>query len=97
MPRSEKRRDPLPEGFQTLKEAAEFWDTHDLADYWHLTKGVKARVKVTRTPRYVPLDREIADLLVKVAKTRHISVETLVNLWLKERISEKQVSQISGA
>jgi dolichol-phosphate mannosyltransferase len=28
-----KQRDPLPEHFNSLEEAAEFWDTHDSADY----------------------------------------------------------------
>lgn len=30
---SKKVRDPLPEHFNSLEEAAEFWDTHDSADY----------------------------------------------------------------
>lgn len=31
----------LPEHFATFEEAAEFWDTHDLADYWDLTEEVE--------------------------------------------------------
>jgi hypothetical protein len=26
-------KDPIPENFATLDEAAEFWDSHDLTDY----------------------------------------------------------------
>ena len=28
-----KRRDPLPDHFNSLEEAGEFWDTHDTTDY----------------------------------------------------------------
>jgi len=34
MQRSKKIKEPIPEEFTTLKEAAEFWDKHDLTDYW---------------------------------------------------------------
>ena len=36
MARSKKEREPIPEHFKSLEEAAEFWDSHDLADYWDL-------------------------------------------------------------
>ena len=28
-----KRRDPIPENFKSIDEAAKFWDTHSVADY----------------------------------------------------------------
>lgn len=87
MAKSKKKADLLPEEFRTITEAGEFWDSHDLADYWEDTREVSANIKVPPTPRYVPLDKEIAELIAEVAQRRHISVETLVNLWLKERVS----------
>lgn len=33
MAKSKKERDPIPEQFKSIEEAAEFWDSHDLADY----------------------------------------------------------------
>jgi hypothetical protein len=38
MPRNKVKRDPIPKHFKSVAEAAEFWDTHDLADYWDLTR-----------------------------------------------------------
>ena len=87
MPKSKKKADLLPEEFGTITEAAEFWDSHDLADYWEVTREVSANAKIPPIPRYVPLDKEIAELVAEVAQRRHISMETLVNLWLKERVS----------
>jgi hypothetical protein len=86
MQRSKKIKEPIPEEFTTLKEAAEFWDKHDLTDYWKFTKEVEGDIKIPPTPRYVPLEKEISEFITEIAKKEHISPETLVNLWLKERL-----------
>ena len=46
MAKSENVREPIPGYFATLEEAAEFWDTHDLADYWDLTEEVEFVMEV---------------------------------------------------
>jgi hypothetical protein len=43
-----KTKDVLPEEFDSLEEAAEFWDSHSLADYWDETKEVQIQVRATR-------------------------------------------------
>jgi len=86
MQRSKKIKNSIPEEFKTLKEAADFWDKHDLTDYWEFTKEVEGDIKVPPIPRYVPLEKEISEFVAKIAKKEHISPETLVNLWLKERL-----------
>jgi hypothetical protein len=90
-------RHRLPKEFATLEAAADFWDKHDLADYWKDTKEVKVDVKVPPTPRYIPLEKEIAKFIVKIARDQHVTPETLVNLWLKERLirAAKNKSSIS--
>jgi hypothetical protein len=40
--------DPIPAGFASIAEAAEFWSTHDLADYADQTQEVNVAVKVER-------------------------------------------------
>ncbi len=86
MRRNKSRREIVPKEFVTLEAAADFWDKHDVADYWRDTKGVKVDVKVPPTPRYIPLEKEIAKFIARIAKDQHVSPETLVNLWLKERL-----------
>jgi hypothetical protein len=83
---NKKIKEPIPDEFPTLKEAAEFWDKHDLTDYWRFTKEVEGDIKVPPTPRYVPLEKEISEFITEIAIKEHISPETLVNLWLKERL-----------
>jgi len=38
-----KTKDQLPENFTSIDAAAEFWDTHSLADYW--IKHKRSRLK----------------------------------------------------
>ena len=86
MRKNKYRRQSIPKEFETLEAAANFWDKHDLADYWKDTKEVKIDVKVLPTPRYISLEKEIAKFIAKIARDQHITPETLVNLWLKERL-----------
>ncbi len=49
------QRDPIPEHFADLEAAAEFWDSHDLADYEDLTgdEGNEIRIDIGRAMRTV--------------------------------------------
>lgn len=69
----------------TLEEIAEFWDTHSLDDYWDQTREVEFEVRAKRRRR-VTLDPDIYTRVETQAKTRGVLPETLVNLWLAERL-----------
>jgi len=87
MQRSKKKIEPIPDEFKSIREASDFWDTHDIADYWDSTKEVKLRARLKKEPKYVALEQNIAQKAFNVAKKKHISMETLVNLWVKEKLS----------
>jgi len=70
---------------RTVEEIGEFWDTHSLADYWDQTYEVEFEVRAKRRRR-VTLDPEVYAQLEVQARTRGILPETLVNLWLSERL-----------
>ena len=53
-------RDPLPESFDTLDEAGEFWDTHSSADYEDQMEDVDVEVHLSSTQVYCAIDRELA-------------------------------------
>ena len=85
MQKSKKIINFIPKDFKTLGEASDFWDVHDISDYWDKTKEAKFKVSLKKEPKYVALEDEIARKVFKIAKKKHISLETLVNVWLKER------------
>ncbi|HEX8129965.1 MAG TPA: CopG family antitoxin [Pyrinomonadaceae bacterium] len=82
-----KKRDPLPERFTSIEEAAEFWDTHDSADYEEYMRDVECQVNIKRRTYMVSLDSELYSKLRIIAKERGVKPETLVNLWLQEKAS----------
>jgi hypothetical protein len=82
-----RRVDPLPENFASIKEAAEFWDKHDTADYWEFTRPVTDVVFDIKRRRYlVALDPSLSKRLDKVATQQGVSGEALLNRWVKERL-----------
>ena len=86
MQKSKKSVEPIPEEFTTLVEASDFWDTHDISDYWNKTKEVKFQVRLKKEPKYVAIEEKLAKKVFNIAKKKHISTETLINLWLKEKL-----------
>lgn len=61
MPKSRATREIIPEHFANIEEAAEFWDTHSLADYWDLTEEVDAQVQVQQRRYLVALAPDLAE------------------------------------
>ena len=87
MQKSKKKIEPIPDEFKTIMEASDYWDKHDITDYWDDTKDVKFRASLKKEPKYIALEESIAKKALAVAKEKRVSIETLVNLWLKEKLS----------
>ena len=87
MKKSNKKRVPIPQHFNSVAEAADFWDTHDLADYWDLTREAKFEVDLQRRVFLMALEPELAKKLVACARKQGVSTETLINVWLTEKLT----------
>lgn len=87
MPRSSKKRDPIPQHFQSIAEAAEFWDSHDLADYWDCTREANFEVDIQRRVFLTALEPGLAKKLTECARQQGVSTETLINVWLTEKVT----------
>ena len=80
---------------KTVEEIGEFWDTHSLADYWDQTREVEFEVRALRRRR-VTLDPQVYAHLEAQAHARGVLPETLVNLWLAERLrAENSVDRMT--
>ncbi len=78
----------MPKHFKSIDEAAEFWDSHDLADYWDLTREVHFEVDIQRRLFLTALEPELAKKLAARARKQGVSTETLINVWLTEKLAE---------
>jgi CopG antitoxin of type II toxin-antitoxin system len=88
MQRSSKKREPIPPHFQSVAEAAEFWDSHDLTDYWNLTREASFEVDIQRRVFLTALEPRLAKKLTECARKQGVSTETLINVWLAEKVAE---------
>jgi CopG antitoxin of type II toxin-antitoxin system len=75
----------------SLEEISDFWDTHSLDDFWDQTRVVEIEIRATRRRR-ITLDPEVYVRVEAKARTRGILPETLVNLWLLDRLQGAKVS-----
>jgi hypothetical protein len=82
-----KQADPIPEDFGSLAAAADFWDTHDLADYVDQSREVDAEVDIQRRAFLTALEPALAKRVSAYAQEQGVSAETLINLWLSEKLS----------
>jgi len=73
---------------RSYKEIGKFWDTHDLADYWEQTRPVEFEVDLQSEVTYYPLDVALSAQVRSIAARRGISPETLLNLWVQEKLQE---------
>ncbi len=69
-------------------EIGEFWDTHDLADYWDRAKPAGFEVDIRSEVTYYALDSALSAEVRVIAEHRGVSPETLVNLWVQEKLQE---------
>lgn len=67
----------------TLEGIGKFWDDHDFTEFDTDAPDVDFDVNCA-----VPVEPDLLLELEKQAKLRGVSVETLVNLWLQQKLFE---------
>ncbi len=77
--------------FASREEMAEWFDTHDMADYWDELKPVKVRfAKKLSEGLNIRLDPETLTKLREVAHEKGIGPTTLARVWIMEHLREGQ-------
>jgi len=69
---------------KTLEEMGEFWDEHDFTEF----DDPDAPDVVFDITLSVAIDPDLLASVEKQARLRGVSVETLVNLWLQQKLIE---------
>jgi hypothetical protein len=73
---------------QSYREIGEFWDKHDVTDYWEQTEVVEFEVNLESDVRLFTLEPDLATQVNELAWKKGISLETLLNLWVREKLDE---------
>jgi predicted DNA binding CopG/RHH family protein len=87
-----RRRKTIPV-FRNEDEEFQFWSTHDSVDLILDTEEVKQPFKMKKkqekTRITMLLDRRLKSQLEKIAQEKGIPYQTLIQLWLKEKVHQE--------
>jgi len=68
----------------SLEKMGEFWDNHDFTDFDD-PEAPDAELEVRCA---VPVEAELLTRVEQQARRRGVSTETLINLWLQQKLAE---------
>ena len=88
MAKNKVKHDPIPAKFKTIEDAAEFWDTHSIADYWDLTRPAHFKVNLKQRRYLIALEPRMLRRVTRKAEAKGVSTETLINVWITEKLDE---------
>lgn len=74
---------------KSYQETGEFWDARDLSDVWDETEEARFEVDLDSDVFYYAVETSLSSKLHSIAEKRGVSVETLVDLWLRERADQE--------
>ncbi len=81
-----RRRDTIPEHFNSAEEAGKFWDTHSAADYRDEMEEKEIEFDIRKRTFLVPVDGRIYLLAKKQAEAKHSTVEKIINTLLDREL-----------
>ena len=77
---------------QSYEAMAEFWETHSTADYERETQAATITFLPATFRNTITIEAELMQELVDIARSRRISPETLVNVWLRRSVEQLQLA-----
>ncbi len=77
----------LPE-FDSTAELVNFFDSHDMGDYWEQMPEADFEIKIKRRKQLIALEEEVVSKVTRIAKAKQVSSEALINTWLKEKLQQ---------
>jgi len=90
MPKHEVRESSISKA-TTHKGIGDYWDEHDTTDFLDQGKVVEMEFKLDTEVTYYALDNELSERLLKAAKKHGVSSDTLMNMWLQDKLQQEHV------
>ena len=78
--------------FHTEAEERAFWESHDTADYFDLSKAQRARfpnLKLSTTAISLRLPQGLLDRIKVAANKRDVPYQSLIKTWLAEKADSR--------
>lgn len=87
MGKENRATDPIPEEFSSLEQAAEFWDTHDTADYDDAFTDARIDVDLRGRRFEIAIDEDVMDRLRREARKTHLRPGRLASRLLRKELA----------
>jgi len=68
----------------SVYDASDFWDEHDFSEFEDIHEVKDVRFSLTRK-KYIGVDTNLYSVIKKKAKKFHMTEDTLINEWLREK------------
>ena len=75
----------------SYQEMGQYWDQKDLDEIWDQTEPAEFSVNLQSEVNYYPIDSALSARIRDLAKRHGVSPQTLLNLWVQERLQEEKV------
>ncbi len=80
----------------SYEEMAAFWETHDTTEFQAAFEEVEVEIGARRSSHRVAIAGDLFQQLASVSRQQGVQPETLVNLWLAERLREAESAASPG-
>lgn len=95
-----KKLKPIPR-FKNEDEEAEFWATHDSTDYFDINKAIVnpsfPNLKPSTKTITIRVSQSLLDSLKMIANKKDVPYQSLVKMFLDEKVKEEYRSQVKHA
>jgi hypothetical protein len=78
-----KRLPPL----KSTDELVEFFDKHDMGDYWDSLPKAEFEVSIKTRKHLIAIDEKMIPTINQIAKSKRVTSAKLINTWLREKIA----------
>lgn len=81
-----KQIEPIPEDFANAEKAAEFWDTHDTADFPETFRTVRVVAELRNRHYEIPIDADVIKTLEARARKTGVTLGRLASDLLRRKL-----------
>ena len=76
---------------KSYSDIGRYWDSHDLSDCWTDSRKAAFDVDIESEITYYAVDKNLSDAIQTIASKRGIAADTLINLWVQEKLKEQRI------
>lgn len=89
MTQQQKQKTIIPEKFNTYEEEANWFDTHDVSEFWDELEPVDIHFQLEKPKEeniVVRVQKPIKKRLEQIARRKGLNISSLTRMWIMEKL-----------